>query len=441
MRKSKVLTTLYVLLLILMITSTFFLNLMGYIGNQYSFSKKYNVKLDSPIVMTQAPGDNSFVYVGEKAGKILKIENTAGASHASVFLDLTDVVVVTNEDGLLGMAFHPDYPQVPKFYEFHSELGNCSTPCFYTVLSAYNVSNGVAQRDSQVELLRIFQDNLYHRSGTINFGSDGFLYVHVGDGSNQTRAQQLSNIYGSILRIDVNHPTNSTMHYGIPADNPFVNTPHARPEIYAYGMRNPFRGDFDRKTGDYWFGDVGNALYEEVDHLQKGGNYEWPLYEGNHCRTCTNSTRWNKPLLAYPHPEQGSEKIGIQFEFQNLNRPYGIAIVGTTVYRGTEFNKLQGYLIMTDYLGLVYQVDTQDASTAFVGRVPTIVAQVYQDVKSNELYFVGIGVLEGDGGIYTMQHTFPIIQTTLLILISLMILLPILMKYRKNSNTTSTELA
>jgi glucose/arabinose dehydrogenase len=208
-----------------------------------------------------------------------------------------------------------------------------------TVISRFTVSAANADRadvNSEQVLLTYSQPYSNHNGGQISFGSDGFLYIAVGDGGSggdpQDNGQNRSTLLGTILRIDVNKQENGNQ-YGIPPDNPFVNSGNFRPEIFAYGLRNPWRFSFDTETKQLWTGDVGQNAYEEIDIIEKGGNYGWNTMEGKHCFS----------------PSSGCATSGLKLPVWEYGRSEGVSITGGFVYRGSSLKSLIGKYIYADY--------------------------------------------------------------------------------------------
>lgn len=285
-----------------------------------------------PLYLTHAGDQTGRLFVVEQAGQISILEN--GIVNPTPFLDIETVVGSTaNEQGLLSVAFHPNYADNGAFFVDYTDKGG------NTVIARYHVSTDpdVADVGSGEIMLTIPQPYGNHNGGQILFGPDGYLYIGMGDGGAANdphdNGQNLNILLGKILRIDVDNG----QPYGVPADNPFVSV-DARPEIWSYGWRNPWRISFDRLTGDMYIGDVGQNQYEEVDiemvGTPGGGNYGWRLMEGNHCfnpSQCDPATLdVVLPIAEYSHEQ-------------------GCSITGGYVYRGQEFPALQGVYIYGDY--------------------------------------------------------------------------------------------
>jgi quinoprotein glucose dehydrogenase len=284
--------------------------------------------------------------------------NDQNVTEAKVFLDLTDRVVYKkheNEEGLLGMAFHPNYETNGQLIVYYTTKSAPHT----SVVSRFRVSDdpNQATRDSEEEILRIKQPFWNHNGGTVIFGPDGYLYVALGDGGKandpQNNGQNLQSLLGSILRIDVDRK-DENRNYGIPADNPFVGyEDRALPEIWAYGLRNVWRMAFDRDTNLLWAGDVGQDIWEEINIIHRGGNYGWNLREARH-NFSPNATGLRADLI---------EPI---FEYHH---DIGKSITGGFVYRGSSIPALQGKYLYADYVsGKVWALSYDDQQGQVVGN-------------------------------------------------------------------------
>ncbi|MCI0527719.1 MAG: PQQ-dependent sugar dehydrogenase, partial [Nitrospira sp.] len=265
-----------------------------------------HLSFDRPLDL-QHPGDGTDrIFIVTQPGIIYAFNNSADVTSAKVFLDISDRVISGDELGLLGLAFHPNYESNGYFYV------NYTTPNpLRSIIARYRVSSidpDVADKNSELILLQINQPFSNHNGGQLAFGPDGYLYIALGDGGSggdpQDNAQNRSVLLGKILRIDVNTPSDSPS-YVIPRDNPFAgNTSGFKEEIYAYGLRNPWRFSFDLITGRLWAGDVGQGLWEEIDLIEKGKNYGWRMMEGNHCfdpPTNCNTSGLTPPIWEYGH--------------------------------------------------------------------------------------------------------------------------------------------
>ncbi len=320
--------------------------------------------LNRPVFVTSPPGDPRLFIVEQRAvsdakGRIKIVKN--GALLPTPFLT-TAALANGNEQGLLGLAFAPDFATSGVFYINYTSAGGTGT----TRIARHKVSLGNPDRaDSLGEIiLSVPQPYTNHNAGWIGFGPDGYLYVPLGDGGDagdpQDRSQNLGTLLGKVLRLDVSGPTG----YAIPPDNPFLGVPGALPEIWSLGLRNPYRCSFDRQTGDFIVGDVGQVLWEEINlapapDLGKGANYGWKCWEGNNpygasantpCASCATTSCFLFPAYAYDH-SQGR-----------------CSVTGGYVYRGCAIPDLRGTYFFSDYCG------TQIYSSRFVGGALTGVA-------------------------------------------------------------------
>ena len=302
--------------------------------------------LDRPVSLLQAPGDGTRWFVVEQTGRVRVFANNPLVSAFQTFIDLSSSVdpPPPNESGLLGMAFHPDYASNRQVYLFYTEPGS---PLVSVVSRLTSLDGGVSLDPStEVVLLRLNQDSENHNGGHLAFGPDGYLYVGIGDGGGAgdplDRAQDPTNLLGAILRLDVD----SASPFAIPPDNPFSGNPLCPsdpnisgpecPEIYAWGLRNPWRWSFDRDTRELWLGDVGQGAWEEVNRIERGGNYGWDCREGANpfnspAATCATETGLVEPVAQYDHGQ-------------------GSSITGGFVYRGTEVPALIGRYIFADFI-------------------------------------------------------------------------------------------
>lgn len=294
--------------------------------------------LSRPVCI-QNMGD-SRLFVLEQAGKI-KIIEASGLVKETPFLDISGIVNDGgNEQGLLGLAFHPDYATNGYFY-LNYTASNGSTQ-----ISRFKVSENnpdLADASSEFHILSIAQPYSNHNGGDIHFGPDGYLYIGMGDGGSggdpKNRAQNGQELLGKMLRIDVDNGSP----YGIPADNPFVGDPNTLDEIWAVGVRNPWRFSFDPLTGDLWIADVGQNKIEEIDFQPAsstgGENYGWRCYEG--------SDVFSNDSDCPP----ASELVFPVYEFTHSGSPGGCSVTGGVVYRGTQFPDLYGKYFFTDFCG------------------------------------------------------------------------------------------
>jgi glucose/arabinose dehydrogenase len=283
--------------------------------------------LDQPLALAVRPEDPA-LYVAEKTGRVRAIRD--GKPEQKPVLDLSDEVSLGGEQGLLGLAFSPDGRYV---YVNYTDLAGD------THVTEFEMREGTADPRSRRDVLVVDQPYENHNGGNLAFGPDGYLYIGLGDGGSggdpEDHAQELGSLLGKMLRIDP-RPAGD-MPYGIPEDNPFVSRKGARPEIWAYGLRNPWRYSFDRVTGELWIGDVGQDRREEID-LQPSGeggrNYGWDGYEGN---------------LVYeqPLPEDAVDPV------YAYGGELGASVIGGYVYRGSRLPALQGAYLFADFFNPV----------------------------------------------------------------------------------------
>lgn len=347
-----------------------------------------HVEFTRPVDVTNAGDGSNRIFVVEQNGRIRILVNDATTQDVHEFLDLSkDVRREHNEEGLLGLAFHPKYRVNGEFFVFYS-----TTP-LGSVVSRFRVSKddpNRADRASEEKLLEFPKPYGNHNGGSLKFGPDGFLYVSVGDGGladdPHENGQNLETLFGSILRIDVDHK-GLDKNYAIPPDNPFVQQgSRLRGEIWAYGLRNPWRIGFDRLTGSLWAGDVGQDRFEEVNVIVRGGNYGWNLREGKQPRD---------PMAARDSVQKFIDPV---FEYPRVE---GKSITGGLVYRGDRLSSLKGAYIYADFLsGNIWALHWDGKQTTAnhkVARTSLMISSFGED-EAGELYFTAF-----DGGIHRFR--------------------------------------
>ncbi|MGH2397848.1 MAG: PQQ-dependent sugar dehydrogenase [Nitrospiraceae bacterium] len=283
--------------------------------------------LRNPLYLTHAGDGSGRLFVVEQPGRIRIIQNDRLLE--TPFLEISTRVRAGGEQGLLGLAFHPAYRQNGRYVVNYNRWSDGAT-----VLAEYQLSENPNQSRTEEKVLMVVpQPYANHNGGMVEFGQDGFLYIARGDGGSAgdpgNRSQNRQELLGKILRIDVDRGDP----YAIPPDNPFASG-GGRPEIFAYGLRNPWRFSFDRKTGELWAADVGQEDWEEIDLVRRGGNYGWRIMEGDHCflpRTGCKTGGLVAPVAEY------------------ANRPPRCSITGGYVYRGSAIPDLQGIYVFGDY--------------------------------------------------------------------------------------------
>ena len=292
----------------------------------------------SPVFVTHSGDGSGRLYIVEQTGRIKILLN--GSVLATPFLNIAAKITNGGERGLLGLAFHPDYKTNRKFYVNYTNTSGD------TVVAEYLRSTGsanVADAGSARILLTIDQPYSNHNGGMLAFGPDRYLYVGMGDGGSAgdpgNRAQNVNNLLGKILRIDVDNKDTGKQ-YATPSSNPFDGATNGADEVWSYGLRNPWRFSFDRRTGDLWIGDVGQNRWEEIDRSTAGAsgagrgvNYGWRVMEGNACYSPSsgcNTSGKTRPIAVYSHS-------------------VGCSVTGGYVYRGAQYRELVGGYLFGDY--------------------------------------------------------------------------------------------
>lgn len=343
-----------------------------------------NLSFTRPVDLQAPDDDSNRLFVLEQAGVIRVFENRPEVDNAAVFLDIRDRVNDSgNEEGLLGLAFHPNYAENGTFFVDYT----ASNPR-RTVVARYQVDPSDPLRalhESEEVILEVEQPFSNHNAGQIVFGPDRYFYVTLGDGGSggdpRDNGQDPSTLLGSILRIDVDASSDGR-EYDIPPDNPFVgNGDGYREEIYAYGLRNPWRISFDSETGLLWAADVGQNAYEEVDVIEAGGNYGWNVTEGFHCY----------------QPSSGCNTEGLIEPVAEYDHSQGASITGGYVYRGSNVPPLAGKYVYGDFVsGRIWTLD-YDGANADVTQLfnTSLNISSFGVDRAGELY-----VLAFDGKIY-----------------------------------------
>lgn len=291
------------------------------------------------------PGDGSGrIFVVEQPGQIRLVRD--GRLIAEPFLDIQSRIASGGERGLLGLAFHPDFPSDPRLFVDYTDVNGD------TVVSEFRLDgtdDDRADPDSERILIQIDQPFPNHNGGAVVFGSDGMLYVATGDGGSggdpQGNGQRLDTLLAKILRIDVDGARTDGRPYGIPSDNPFLDQAGAQPEIWLTGLRNPWRMRFDGETGDLWIGDVGEGAWEEIDVAPAAGgglNFGWNVMEGAHCF----------------EPSDGCDETGLTLPVAEYDHDVGCAVIGGPVIRDADQPLLNGgYLFSDSCSGTFWMLD------------------------------------------------------------------------------------
>jgi glucose/arabinose dehydrogenase len=296
--------------------------------------------LELPVFITPVTGSNDTLFVLEKGGRVRLVEN--GVVSGTSVLDIENLVSTGLDQGLLGIAVHPEYQSNGFiFVNYTDEAGD-------TQIVRYTVSANVADPASAKTILSVDQPHNNHNGGMVTFGPDGYLYIVMGDGGSQGdpdgNGQNMNSLLSKMLRIDVDNGDP----YSIPEDNPFVGQEGVRPEIWTSGWRMPWRFSFDRETGDMWLADVGQNEYEEISFQaagQGGGNYGWRCYEATHEYDLSENCEGKDfidPVLEYDHSQ-------------------GASVTGGYVYRGSAIPELQGRYVYGDFTnGYIWLASQQD---------------------------------------------------------------------------------
>lgn len=333
---------------------------------------------EKPLLVTHAGDSSGRLFVVEQVGRVRIVSE--GQVVTTPFLDITDRVGSSgNEQGLLGLTFAPDYASSGLLYVNYTDTdGN-------TVVSRFTASDDANAADPASELVILQQKQPFsnHNGGNLVFGPDGYLHVGFGDGGSQGdpngNGQNLDTWLGKILRIDVTDAS-SDAPYIVPADNPFVSTADAKPEILFYGLRNPWRFSFDRETGDIWIGDVGQNEWEEIDHVPadamlNGINFGWNIMEGE---TCYNAESCNQDGLTLP-------------VFTYSHTVGGCSVTGGYVYRGSVYPPLTGTYLCGDYCsGLIWGI-VSDGNGGFTASTPVdsgFAISSFGEDEAGELYVI-----------------------------------------------------
>ncbi len=314
---------------------TFMTFLIGFSLQSQTFElSPFSSGFSAPLNIQHAGDERLFIV--EQGGRI-KILNPDGTVNANPYLNLSSSISSGGERGLLGLAFHPDYANNGYFFVNYTDLNGD------TQISRFSVDAldpDLADQNSELTILNIEQPYANHNGGCIGFGADGFLYVGMGDGGSggdpQNFAQNNTSLLGKMLRLDIDN-TDGSQNYSIPEDNPFFGSTTEAQEIWAYGLRNPWKFSFDRNNGDLWIADVGQNAFEEINHVtysEAGVNYGWRCYEGNesyNTSNCVDPSEMEFPLAIYPHS-------------------VGSSITGGYVYRGALSSPLVGHYLFADFV-------------------------------------------------------------------------------------------
>jgi hypothetical protein len=353
-----------------------------------------NLSFTQPVDLQHSGDGTNRIFIVSQAGRIFVFENVPAVTSADTFLDVSDRILSGGEQGLLGLAFHPDYRDNGYFFVHY-----IAPSPRRNVISRFEVSTenpDSADTDSEIVILTVNQPLTNHNGGQIAFGPDGYLYISIGDGGGSgdpgNNAQDRTNMLGSILRIDIDNPDEDRQ-YSIPSDNPFVgNTDGWKEEIYAYGLRNTWRFSFDPETGWLYGGDVGQSAREEINIIESGKNYGWNIMEGSSCYppgTVCDTTGLTLPIYEY--------QWGVQ----------GRSVTGGYVYLGIYFF---GDYMFGNVWGLYYDGSSKVNNVDFFGQLTegqTVMISSFGLDEEGELYILGYNT----GNIYSVRFTGSVEET------------------------------
>jgi len=336
--------------------------------------------LDRPVFITPVMDQSGRLLVLEKSGVVQLV--SADYKHLGEFLNIESQVTDSGEQGLLGLAFDPNVENNGYFYVYYSSTNNsvCQQSLnLCSIISRFSLASGTAGFDfgranphSETQVLEVAQPATNHNGGMLAFGGDGLLYIGLGDGGGSgdqfKNAQNLETLLGALLRIDVQQ-----LPYSIPPDNPFANAASPiKKEIWAFGLRNPWRFSFDSLDDTLWLADVGQGDWEEIDIIRGGGNYGWSVREGGH--TFNENVMQASDTLLDPKFEYGHDA--------------GISITGGYVYRGELLSELQGFYIYGDFSGPVWALNPDTLENHLIARAASV-ASFGQD-EEGELFVVDL---------------------------------------------------
>ncbi len=348
-------------------------------AQQINLVEAFPETFSQPLGLEYSHEGDPYIYIVRRRGFIDRLNSEMPDQPSEEWLNISSRVQTGGERGLLGLAFHPDYPENETFYLYYTFSGEDEDT--YSGLSRFSAPGGVADPDSEERLIEFMQPATNHNGGQLAFGPDGYLYLGTGDGGggNTENSQNTLYFHGNILRIDVDPETG----YDIPSDNPFLGDPEGLDEIYAWGFRNPWRFSFDPVTGYLWVADVGQQTWETIYIVENGKNYGWDIIEGNECFPIGSScdlTGLETPLFEYRWGEEDT----------------GQSITGGYVYRGSDNPSLYGKYIYGDFIsGRIWALEIDHETQEVIENT-----EIFQDDimipsfgidSSGEIYVLGWG--------------------------------------------------
>ena len=332
----------------------------------------------APVWLTWPPGDPLHPTLVEQRGRALRLTLSGDGSEAAEILDLTSRLNKGSEQGFLGLAYHPDFPTTNAVFLSYTTKQD-GQPVSRVSRVSTSADGFTLDLDSEEVVLQLDQPYSNHNGGQIAFGPDGLLYLGLGDGGGggdpDGNGQDAHSLLGAMLRLDID----SASPYGIPVDNPYADGVEGAPEIYATGLRNPWRWSFDRETGELWAGDVGQNQYEEIDIVGLGGNYGWNTMEAGHCYAASSCDEAGLilPVWEYPHDEgQGS-------------------VTGGYVYRGAALPGLEGTYLFADFY---------DGTILGLSGDPTTGETTARELVSDTGLLIGSFAEDSDGELYVLDY-------------------------------------
>ena len=347
-----------------------------------------------PVAMMKAPNDVQRWFIVEQQGIVKVFNNNQNTTQTNTFIDISAQVDDSYyESGLLGMAFHPDFQTNGQVFLSYTGTGSPLTSYISRFTSPDN--GATLDPNSEKVILTVDQDYSNHNGGHIAFGPDGYLYIGLGDGGSagdpKQRAQDTTHLLGSMLRIDVD----STSPYAIPPDNPFAGNALCNngvgiadcPEIFAWGLRNPWRWSFDRNNGDLWLGDVGQSAWEEINVIQKGSNYGWNIWEADSCYT----------------PSANCSDAGLTAPVAKYGRDLGYSVTGGYIYRGISISALQGHYVFGDFgTGRIWALDEDNTGIYTLVQLLDTNHHIssFAEGHNGEIYFLNYN----GGDIYQLKN-------------------------------------